>query len=272
MKIGIYANPTRDPDGKKAEKIIAMIEARGASVTLLKTPLSDTALKGVDRLLVLGGDGTMLYAVRFAAPNHIPVLGINLGTVGFLTEFEFESAERAVSVITEKEPETATRNLLSVKLGEKHFFALNDAVLMRDNGDGVNFITKIEARVDGVLLDRYLCDGVIVATPTGSTAYSLSAGGPILSPKLSALLLTPLCSHSLHSRPVVLSDSEKIVLIPCGEKGETKLIVDGETVAKPKMGEEILIEKAEVSATFLCGDKTNFFLRLQKKLSKWTRA
>ena len=186
--------------------------------------------KEVDLAVVLGGDGTMLGASSLVADEGVPVLGINLGRLGFLTPFDPADAEIALAAALEGKLTTSERMRLQVTYipddGETVMrVGLNDVVIHQGS---MARLIEVEARLDGELVANYRADGLIVATPTGSTAYNLAAGGPIIEPGQQAMALTPICAHSLTSRPLVVSGSSVISIAMDGESRGVVLTVDGQ--------------------------------------------
>lgn len=211
-----------------------------------------------DCLLVFGGDGTMLHA---STEVDCPIIGINLGNVGFLTQFESSvTAKQLVEAISNGRYEF--RPLLETTCGGLNQFALNDFVVKTTSNRPIFFSMK----VDGQFVDKYHADGVIISTPTGSTAYSLSAGGPIVSPGVNAIIINPICPHSLHSRPLIVSGDSKIeVLI---EGGSGILVADGDRQVDVDNSTTIEITKSAKQARFVCGND-NFYKKLLEKMNKW---
>ena len=162
--------------------------------------------------------------------------------------------------------------MLDVFVGDKCFSALNDLVIQRNTG-GENFrnTVNLHAEIDGTTVDNFSSDGVIVSTPTGSTAYSLAAGGSVLTPDLNAFILTPICPHSLHSRPVVFGDSSVLKISPLNTSAPLGLIVDGKVVGEIKCGETVTVKKSENYAEFITENDKDFFNKLLIKLNIWSK-
>lgn len=199
-----------------------------------------------DLIAVLGGDGTFLAVAREVGGRRVPLLGVNLGTLGFLTEVSLDEVETALERILGGELRLQTRMRLSVRLERnretvREYTALNDAVITKG---GVSRLIDLEARADGALVSAYHADGLIVATPTGSTAYSLSAGGPLLLPDVDALLLTPICPHTLTQRPVVLPDSVRLEISVALPGEEIQLTVDGQESTPLLVGDRVWVERS----------------------------
>ena len=280
MKIGIYINPTKDLSSPGISAFLEMLE----KVRLPFALFSDLKVRypdregfdfdqpnGVDTLIVFGGDGTILAVAKRAAMAGMSILGVNLGTLGFLTEVEPEDCERAVRALRQGTFRTEERCLLAVDYRGETFFALNEAVISRENSEeGYGKMARIKVFSDGRLIDHYVADGVIVSTPTGSTAYSLSAGGPVLLPTLGALLLTPLASHLLHTRPIVFSDREELTFRSEAAQPALVLAVDGEIKSGNCDLAALRIRKAAQAVRFLRYPDSNFYARLLSKLNKWS--
>lgn len=228
-------------------------------------------LDGLYVLFVLGGDGTILTVASECAKRSVKIIGINYGHLGFLTEFEQEKLGEAVELVCSGKFSIRKRNMLEISCGGKSFLALNDLVIQRSTS-GVNFSNTVDLRaeIDGSIVDNFLSDGIIVSTPTGSTAYSLSAGGSILTPDLNAFIMTPICAHSLHSRPVVYNDNSVLNISHTG-KTPLNIIIDGkiaDTVYGPMLAE---VKKSKYYAEFITRDDKDFFKKLFIKLNIWSK-
>lgn len=226
--------------------------------------------KRPDFVVVLGGDGTLLSTARYVAAAGIPILGINLGSLGFLTEIKQDEIAQALADVDAGRCELSLRSMLHCKvLRHGHcvanYDALNDIVL---NQRAVARITEFEVRVDGVFVSNYQADGLIVATPTGSTAYSLAAGGPILVPDVPGFVITPVASHALTNRPLVVQDTAviEIRLIVTREQGY--LTVDGQQGVPLEEGDIVQCKKSELKVKLFKLPERTFFQVLRAKL-KW---
>ena len=224
-----------------------------------------------DLIVVLGGDGTILNVVAMAGKNLKPIFGINVGSLGFLTCVNSSAYREAVDAIVSGRISYSKRALLSVELRTNKqvlstVHALNDAVVSR--GD-LSRLIRLNAKVNGEVLTEFNADGLIIATPTGSTAYSLSAGGPILSPESGVFVITPICPHVLTNRSVIVSDSSVIEISPGRKEYPTFLSVDGREPVRlpPKAQIAICRAKAMLQLGFL--PDVSFFSVLRHKL-KWT--
>lgn len=225
----------------------------------------------VDFVISLGGDGTLLEAARELAPAGIPVLGVNLGRLGFLCEIEKDEVFSALAKVLLHEYDLQQRFMLQAKIhgaGEEvsHFTVLNDVVFQRDQNSG---LVSLQANLSGEPSVSYPADGLIIATPTGSTAYSLSAGGPIVSPDVEAILLTPLAAHSLSARPMVLSSEEEIeILMSRGEK--CRVTFDGQEETNLFLGARVTIGKSPLKALLIRLGRRSFPAVVREKLmDRW---
>jgi NAD+ kinase len=224
-----------------------------------------------DLIVVLGGDGTILNVVAMAGKNLKPIFGINVGSLGFLTCVNSSAYREAVDAIVSGRISYSKRALLSVELRTNKrvlstVHALNDAVVSR--GD-LSRLIKLNARVNGEALTEFNADGLIIATPTGSTAYSLSAGGPILSPESGVFVITPICPHVLTNRSVIVSDSSVIEISPGSTEFPTFLSVDGREPVRLPPKAQIAIRRAKVILQLGFLPDVSFFSVLRHKL-KWT--
>ncbi|MDD3050757.1 MAG: NAD(+)/NADH kinase [Candidatus Cloacimonetes bacterium] len=222
----------------------------------------------LDAILVFGGDGTILKAVKFALDTNAPLLGINLGKLGFLTDINLSELLAALKSIKEKKFRIQQRILIDVSLRRKKKIifvaqALNDAVIYK--GPASRLI-DVRLMYDNRYALEARCDGFIVSTPTGSTAYSLSAGGPIMYPEMEALIVTPLNPHVLSVRPMVFSVREKINVKIIKSEDDALLQIDGENLHVLLEGDEILIESAQKKIGFIKLTNKTFYQILRKKL------
>ena len=264
MKVGIYTNTSKDIDNISTEKLFYELDANGINYVEIA---SDSNIYDIDLLIVLGGDGTILKLVDYIVNANVPVLGINAGKVGFLSEFEIFEIEDAVQLIKNKELIVDERLVLQTNIDNKVYYALNEIVLQRIYNDTNEKIIRVDVSINGEHVDRIDGDGVIISTPTGSTAYSLSAGGSILTPTINAFSMTPLCAHSLHNRPLVFpADNPCEITLknncPCG------LFIDG--ILKKMLTYESSIKTfcSDKKIRFLRKKDSNFYTRLLKKLKK----
>jgi NAD+ kinase len=226
--------------------------------------------KRPDFVVVLGGDGTLLSTARYVAAAGIPILGINLGSLGFLTEIKQEEIAQALADVDAARCELSLRSMIHCKvLRQGHcvasYDALNDVVM---NQRAVARITEFEVRVDGVFVSNYQADGLIVATPTGSTAYSLAAGGPILVPDVPGFVITPVASHALTNRPLVVRDTAVIEIRLMVTREQGYLTVDGQQGVPLEEGDIVQCKKSELKVKLFKLPERTFFQVLRAKL-KW---
>ncbi|MDD3334208.1 MAG: NAD(+)/NADH kinase [Eubacteriales bacterium] len=222
-----------------------------------------------DAVLSVGGDGTLLRANAIAVRNHIPILGINIGTVGFLAEVEWEQLTEACKLLADDDFEVKERMMLEAELDGKSWLALNDVVLSRG---GYSRLIGVNASVSGEQAGLYIADGVIVSTPTGSTGYSLSAGGPIVYPDVECILVTPICPHSLQHRPVIAAPTQRIELsLDREHSNAVQGAVDGQQAFTLSLNHRLVITKADQPARFIEMHSRGFFSTIRIKLAEWSR-
>ena len=270
MKVGIYYNKNYLTENLA---YIQKIESHFAHYGIICKNISGHSdLDGLDIVLALGGDGTILSIASECARRHVKMLGINYGHLGFLTEYEREKLDDALELVCSGKFTTKKRAMLEIAYGDKKFYALNDFVIQRSTG-GQDFSNTVElnAEIDGAMVDRYLSDGVIISTPTGSTAYSLSAGGSILAPDLDAFIMTPICAHSLHSRPVVFNANSVVKITALNTKRLLNVIVDGKVVDTVNGKICFTVNKSDFAAQFISRGDKDFFDKLSVKLNIWSK-
>ena len=257
----MVANENKENAHKITGDIIGFMSRQGKHCSLL----ADTA----DCVIALGGDGTLLRAAAAHAHLDAPFLGINLGNLGFLAEVDRAHIEQGLTQLINGEYDIEERMMLSGRLdgAAKEDSALNDIVVA---GQKSMQLIYFSLYVNGIKLTSYVADGMIISTPTGSTAYNLSAGGPIIEPRAQAILLTPICAHSLKSRSIVLSADDEVALEIEAGKGdsvqECVAIFDGHRRLELQTGERLSIKKAEKTTSIVRLSKTNFLERLKQKL------
>jgi len=279
VKVGIIANPRKQGSLPALVDLRRALEARGIRMLLES---ATAALAGethgisatdfaqeVDLAVVIGGDGTMLHAVSLLGDFEKPVAGIHVGTLGFLTSCHHDEIEVFADAIVAGRFTTSTRTLLEAtwhrpgKAAQK-FIALNEVTLAR--GD-TGRLVSLRARVNDEMLNDYRADGLIIATPTGSTAYSLSAGGPLIAPEAGVFLITPICPHSLSQRALVISDTSVIELSSDeDDSGPMLFTVDGRDSVHVEPGDRIEVCKAARSFHLLRLEGWSFYDALRQKL------
>ena len=230
---------------------------------------TDTKMENAELIVSIGGDGTMLQSAKLAYEYDIPITGINKGRLGFLTDINPQEAENVLDEIMSGNYKTESRMLIeafiSTNTTNKSIgYAFNDIVINRKE---TGRMIRVETTIDNSFINTHEGDGFIVATPTGSTAYSLSCGGPILKPDVEALLLVPICPHSLNDRPMVVSSSSEITLRYDSEQNVSAGIdLDGDTVSELKMGDDLVIKKAAKSISLIHPENYDYFDNLKSKL------
>lgn len=226
-----------------------------------------------DCMLVLGGDGTVLQAVREMKDRSVPIIGVNLGTLGYLTEVEPSGLEAALEQLMAGDYETESRMMLNGRAvlaqgRTRESWALNDIVIARS---GSLQIIKYRVYVNGQFLNEYEADGVIVTTPTGSTGYNLSAGGPLVEPKARLIVLTPICPHSLNQRSLILSADDCIEIeVSQGREGTTQTVeasFDGGLAVPLGIGDRMRIQRSERVTNFIRLNQVSFLETLHRKMS-----
>lgn len=276
--VGIWWNPTKEGALPIAGRVVRAFEDHGVEVCMdeplaqaLGRPVETGAddFAGCDVLVVLGGDGTLLSGMDIAVPRDMPLLGVNLGRLGFLCEVEPDDIESDVAQLMRGEYTIESRMMLEAKIpGHEPMFALNEVTFTR-RWSAIRIITmEIEAK--GMLVDRFAGDGMIIASPTGSTAYSFSAGGPVIAPGVECMLLTPICPHTLQSRPVILPADEQITVKILGEPGAVQAAFDGRHLVQLSEGaREVCIARSKRCAKFIRLHERDFYRVLRGKLSDW---
>jgi NAD+ kinase len=237
------------------------------------TVVDDTDIaKQVDLMLVLGGDGTMIATARMVADTELPVMGVNYGGLGYLAEFPIEELFPALEAILRGEYQVQQRVMLSVEMWRGDELVtrnrvLNDVVV---NKSALARIIEIEAYLDRQFVNSFRADGLIVATPTGSTAYNLSAGGPIIFPSMNAVVITPICPFTLSNRPIVVPDDSVIEIRLMTKNEEVALTLDGQVGLPMQAGDRVTIRKSKAAFNLVQPPNRNYFDVLRNKL-KWGR-
>lgn len=275
----IYTNYHKDPKSELTNRIIQYLEQKGQKATRITgengaVPAEEDIPADAYCMLVLGGDGTMLQAARDTKKGHIPLLGVNLGTLGYMTEVEPSCVEEALDKLIAGEFQIESRMMLNGHVYHeadeiKEDWALNDVVISRS---GSLQIIKLKVYVNGLFLNEYSADGVIVTTPTGSTGYNLSAGGPIVDPKAQLIMLTPICPHTLNARSIILSSEEEVEIeISAGREGQEQPVevsFDGTNVISMGVGDRVKIVKSEKTAEIIKISEVSFLEVLHRKMTE----
>lgn len=232
-------------------------------------PPDDFAGK-VNLFIVLGGDGTILRVARQFAGTGIPLLGVNLGQMGFLAEVEPPMLEEAMQLLLDGKYKVCHRLMLSARVLRKdrqvaEYTALNDIIVGKAH---VSRIIYVDTYINDKHLETYPCDGLIVATPTGSTGYSLSAGGPLVNPALDVMIITPICPHLLHHRSVVVASTEMVSLQAQARQAEVMLTVDGQVTLPLEDNDVVHVTRASLTTPLIQLQGTDFYTLLHRKLMK----
>lgn len=277
-RVGIIANPAKKGARELLRDLIARFADREIPVVIEDESAClidsdegvpfDALGDRIDLLVVLGGDGTILWVLRQLGEKVKPIAAINTGTLGFLTCATAEESGRLVEAIATGEYEQTDRVVIAGEFeqnGEviEQFVGLNEVTLCRGNDSRV---IHVEAWVNGSPANRYTGDGLILATPTGSTAYSLSAGGPLVQPGANVFAITPICPHTLANRPLVVGADSQIIFDAPEQRDDLSLLVDGQLVATISDPATIRMRKAEFSLPLVSLPGQNFFGVLQQKL------
>ncbi|MDI6785937.1 MAG: NAD(+)/NADH kinase [bacterium] len=231
--------------------------------------IEETDIERLEMVIVLGGDGTLLHTVKFLKGRDVPILAINLGKLGFLTEITQDEIYSSLERVFEKQYTINYKIMIEAQVIRNNkkaavFYALNDAVV---NKGSLARLINFELFIQDEYIATYFADGIIVSTPTGSTAYSLSAGGPIVYPSLNALVITPICPHSLTHRPMVLTSENTILIKIASEDEDINLTCDGQEGYSLQNGDCIAITKATRQTLLICSEKRSFFEVLRAKLN-----
>lgn len=276
--IAVVSNLTKEFALQDTKKIVSQLQRYGAHIFVDKKGIEgaeyveskEELFEQAELVVVLGGDGTLLSVARKVAKYKIPLLGINLGRLGFLVELERDETEKMQRLFT-GDYEVEDRIMLAARVvrdGKVCFssYALNDVVVTKG---ALSRMVHLNLSVDDQFVSKYHADGVVVSTPTGSTAYSLSAGGPVVSPEIGVIIVTPICPHSLTSRPVIVSDCKKVeIKVDFFDEEEVMLTLDGQEGFQLSQGDEILVTKSRYHTKLIRLSKPSFFDRLNRKLSE----
>ncbi|HEY8499330.1 MAG TPA: NAD(+)/NADH kinase [Clostridia bacterium] len=277
-RIAVFVNRRRDKELAVTKTVVEYIKKYGME-PVASFPLAyEVGISGFDEeeipgnisvALSLGGDGTLLNTARLLFSHDIPVLGINLGTVGFLAEIEINDIENAIKSISTGDYKLTERMVLTAGVernGSIVFsgMALNDVVVSRE---GLSRIIRLKVYVDNQYIDSFPGDGVIISTPTGSTAYTLSAGGPIVQPEMQMMIITPICPHILYSRSFITSPEKEVIVQINDDYPDPAIItLDGQEGFKIIAGDQIYIRRADKEIKFVSINHLNFYDVLRAKI------
>lgn len=273
QRVAIVIKPDHAEASSTAAQLSEWLAERG--IALPSGPIASgdpkgaAAITGADLIVVLGGDGTMLATARLIGDASIPVLGINHGSLGYLTDFRIEEMFPALVLVLAGDYAIDHRVMLDVEHAGNTISGrvLNDVVI---NKAALARIVEIEVKLNGLYVNSFRADGLIVSTPTGSTAYNLSAGGPIIYPSMNAIVLTPICPFTLTNRPIVVPDTSEIELRLQSGSEDVVLGLDGQTGFPMQAGDAVVIRKSDVTFDLVQPANRNYFDVLRNKL-KWGR-
>jgi NAD+ kinase len=287
-RVGVLVKPHQPDALKTICRLVEWLAARGVAVMTgpkvsreeieretgcaVETLEHEDMAASADLVVVLGGDGTMIAAARMLGLREVPVLGVNHGSLGYLTEYRVEEMIPALESILAGRYAVERRMMLEAEVfrGEERLTAervLNDVVISKS---ALARIIEIETNIGGHFVNRFRADGLIVSTPTGSTAYNLSAGGPIIYPSMGALVLTPICPHTLSNRPLVVPDDVGVELTLKTDKEEVALTLDGQIGIPLEYEDRVTVRKSRTAFHLIQADTRNYFEVLRGKL-RWGR-
>lgn len=282
MKAAVIVNISKQKAIECAEKITALMSKKGVETLMLSECSSffDRAdityfddhkalFAACDFAVTVGGDGTIIHAAKYAAVCDKPLIGVNVGRLGFAADLESDELDRLTDIIEGKYT-TEKRMTLDVEVlsngVSKHYIAVNDAVVAHGQ---MSKIIDLQLSLDGEVISKYRADGLLFSTPTGSTAYSLSAGGPIVAPEMDCILMTPVCPHSLFSRSVLFEGSSELgVTVTIPRECSCVLTIDGEKNINITETDKIFIKKSEWVLNLMTIHKRNFYRKLNEKLKE----
>jgi NAD+ kinase len=285
-RVGVLTKPHHPEAVKTICRLVEWLNARGVAVVVgpridreairaetgceIETLEHEALASSVDLVVVLGGDGTMISAARALGEREIPVLGVNYGTLGYLAEFGIGEMLPALEAVLGGAYTLNRRLMLEAELirgseTRASSRVLNDVVVSKS---ALARIIEIEARIDGMFVNSFRADGLIVSTPTGSTAYNLSAGGPIVYPSMNALVITPICPHTLSNRPLVVPDEVTIEVVLRTHDEEVALTLDGQVGFQMEAGDLVRMRKSKTTFNLLQPPNHNYFEVLRGKL-RW---
>lgn len=281
MKIALIVNSEKQGAFDTTLKIADLLRSLGVTILMLNDNLSesihnatlfdahDDLIKNCDVVLTIGGDGTIIHSAKHAAYYSKPVLGINLGRLGYVAELESDEISM-LSELVKGNYEIASRSVLNVSVKsanktQSEYTAINDAVISRGS---LSRIIDLEVKIDGSFASFYRADGLLVATPTGSTAYALSAGGPVISPELKCIELIPVCPHSLSARGMILSEKSVISIKAASPDGKSYLTIDGQISVELYEDDTVEIQNAPCTLDMIILKKRNFFRLASEKLKE----
>jgi NAD+ kinase len=277
-KVGIVANSEKEITAEYTRSLKQWLEERGREVFIESIVAAKIGIRGGLRweelasktqlIVVLGGDGTMLRTARYVARHNVPIVGINMGSFGYLTEVNLNEMHSALELILSGKYTTEKRMMLDVviKRGKTILAAgsvLNDVVINRGN---LSRIVELETSINNMYLTTYKSDGLIISTPTGSTAYSLSTGGPIVYPEKDLIIINPICPHTLTNRPIILPDESVLKVTLWSKEKGAALTLDGQENCRIRSGDVITIKKSKYVTKIIPSPYRSYWEILRSKL------
>lgn len=273
-RIAVIPNYTKDNDKQHTKNLCEYLSGKARVIMNnchkadgIKAEFCDNEYENADAVIILGGDGTMLQAAEPCGKNKIPVMGINLGKVGFMTEVETADMQSACNKLLAGDFQVENRMMMDISVNSDgktvSYIALNDAVFGKTDAQMIG----MEINANGSKISEYIADGLIISTPTGSTGYSLSAGGPVSDPVLDLFIATPICAHILSARPMLLSPKKDITVMLNGKGCEkASLTVDGDVKCTVSTGDTISIKKSDLCLKLIKLGKQSFYHTMMAKL------
>lgn len=269
-RVGLLQGPHRGKVEAAVLAAAARLRSEGIEVCSDRAEISsgevlsrEAVIAGSDLLIVCGGDGSILAVARRAAARSVPVLGVNFGQLGFLSEVEAAGLSGALDRVLSGDYEVERRLMLRASWQGQEVDALNDIVVRRESSLAV---VRADVEVDGLKLDHYVADGILVSTPTGASAYALSCGGAIVHPRLTCLSLMAICPHSLRARPVMLAPDQEISVRIEARSLPAMICADGQDLISMASGESVRIRRAPYDARLIRLDRRDFFAKVHAKL------
>lgn len=279
LTIGLFPNTDKENIVTLLHQIMQYLHEHGVRVLLSKDTAEKTGqsrfgysqqeiLQNITMGIAIGGDGTLLNTAREVSAAGIPICGINIGKLGFLTEIELPNLNKALNRLIAGEYQIEEHLMLDAMIIRDNKVihvssALNDVVISKN---GVSRMIKFNVFLDDVRTANYAADGLIIATATGSTGHSLSAGGPIINPLLKVMVLTPICSHTLHARPLIVSGEEEIKVEMTVNQEDVVLTIDGQTVYSLSASDTVLVKRCPFNAQFIRLNGRSYYETLRTKL------
>ena len=269
-RVGLLQGPHRGKVEAAVLTAAARLRSEGIEVCSDRAEISggevlsrEAVIAGSDLLIVCGGDGSILAVARRAAARSVPVMGVNFGQLGFLSEVEAAGLSGALDRVLSGDYEVERRLMLRASWQGQEVDALNDIVVRRESSLAV---VRADVEVDGLKLDHYVADGILVSTPTGASAYALSCGGAIVHPRLTCLSLMAICPHSLRARPVMLAPDQEISVRIEARSLPAMICADGQDLISMASGESVRIRRAPYDARLIRLDRRDFFAKVHAKL------